>query len=91
MSVGIAVRGLDVAGGTQTSTPSTDWFYVEGQPAVVLGDVVESHGVPPHSPPPPMVESTPWMTLDGIQVCHEGHKAACGHATTGRPWFLIDD
>jgi len=85
---GIAVKSLDAAGGAQIAG-GQPFFFVEGELVVVHGDPVQGHGPPPHSPPPPMVESTPWMTLNRIQVCREGHAAACGHTTTGRPWFAI--
>jgi len=88
MSFGVAVHALDVAGGAQM-TEVNDWYRIEAQPVVVIGDLVEAHGVPPHSPPPPMVEGSAWYRVGGIPVCREGHKAACGHATSGRPWFRI--
>lgn len=87
---GIAVKTLDSAGGKQTSSPSGDTFFVEGQPVVQLGDLVEAHGIFPHSPPPPMVEAVSSFRVNGIPVCVEGNKAACGHATTGRPHFRIN-
>jgi len=86
---GVAVHALDAAGGAQMTEVNT-WFRVEGEPIVVIGDLVTAHGNPPHSPPPPMVEGSAWFRVAGIPVCREGHHASCGHATTGRPWFRIE-
>lgn len=87
---GIAVKALDFAGGAQIAG-GQDWFTVEDQPVVLLGDPVTPHGPPPHSPLPVMAQGADWMSIDGVPVCREGHAASCGHATTGRPWFLIDE
>ncbi|MCA1776046.1 MAG: hypothetical protein LC676_10685 [Loktanella sp.] len=89
MSRGVAVVGLDSAGGAQLGNQFAGWT-VEGQTIVGIGDTVASHGLPPHSPPPPMVEGADWFTIDGIPVCRAGDAAACGHTTTGRSWFTID-
>lgn len=87
---GIAVRGLDAAEGPQLAG-GQDWFEVEGEPVVLLGDPVTPHGppVPPHTSPF-MAQGSDWFSIDGIPVCREGHLANCGHATTGRGWFLVD-
>lgn len=84
---GIAVKTLDVAGGQQLGG-GQDWFTVESQPVVVLGDPVAGHGKAPHLAPV-MAQGSDWMTIDGKPVCREGHIASCGHATSGRSWFLI--
>ena len=86
---GVAVHALDIAGGPQQTEANT-WFRVQAEPIVVIGDLVQAHGDPPHSPPPPMVEGSAWFRVGGIPVCREGHHASCGHATTGRPWFRIN-
>jgi uncharacterized Zn-binding protein involved in type VI secretion len=88
MTYGVAVQNLDYAGGQQLIEVN-DWHLIEGKRIVVLGDLVESHGSSPHSPPPPMVQCSDWYFVGGIGVCREGHLAACGHATTGRPWYRI--
>jgi len=90
MTYGIAVVTLDRAVGRQLGNQNAPWT-VEGQVIVGIGDLVEAHEpfVPLHSPPPPMVEGSDWMTIDGIPVCREENKAACGHPTTGRPWFTL--
>ena len=87
---GIAVKSLDSAGGPHIAG-GQGWVTVEGQLVVVLGDPVEPHGPPPHAPLPVMVEGSAWFTIDGIPVCRAGHHASCGHASTGRGWFLIDE
>lgn len=90
MSKGIAVNNLDKAGGIQLPILDKQTFWhVEGELVAVKGDLVKPHG--PHIVIPgiPMVEGSAWMFLNGIPVCHEGHKAACKHVTTGRPWWKI--
>lgn len=82
---GIAVRSLDSAGGTQLANTQNVW-RVEGMPIVRLGDRVAGHGRSPHNSPT-MVEGSDWFRFDGIPVCRAGHRASCGHASTGRPWF----
>jgi uncharacterized Zn-binding protein involved in type VI secretion len=64
-------------------------FSVDGQPVVVLGDAVEPHAPPVHKAPIKMVQASGWMSLNGVPVCHAGHLASCGHASTGRGWFNI--
>jgi uncharacterized Zn-binding protein involved in type VI secretion len=85
---GVAVNALDSAGGIQQTQVNT-WHRIQGEPVVVIGDLVAAHGDPPHSPPPPMVEGEEWYRVGGIPVCRAGHAAACGHTTTGRPWYRI--
>jgi len=86
---GIAVRILDFAGGAQLSGHAL-WFEIDHLAVVCVGDPVEPHGDPPHSPRPVMVTGVNWFTIDGIPVCREGNLASCGHATSGRPWFDIE-
>ena len=90
MSHGIAVRALDSAGGAQLAG-GQGFFFVEGEPVVLLGDPVTPH--PPAFPhtAPFMAQGSGWMTLNSIPVCREGHQANCGHPSTGRPWFRIPD
>lgn len=88
---GIAVKTLDEAGGIQLAG-GQDWFLVDDQPAVLLGDPVEPHPIgPPHDTTPVMAQASDWFSIDGIPVCREGHAASCGHPTSGRSWFLIDE
>jgi uncharacterized Zn-binding protein involved in type VI secretion len=89
MSYGIAVRGLDAAGGAQLNG-GQNFFRVEGQNVVRLGDPVTPHGLPPHAAPV-MAQGSGWMSLNGVPVCREGHAASCGHATSGRAWFRLPD
>ena len=94
MSFGIAVNSLDLAGGPQV-VQVNQWYRVQGEPIVVVGDLVESHGPVPHSPRPPMAEGSSWFRVGltaggGIPVSRAGHEAVCGHATSGRPWFRIE-
>ena len=89
MSHGIAVQGLDSAGGTQLNG-GQDFFKVEGAAVILLGDPVAGHGLPPHAAPV-MVEGSSWMSLNGTPVCRAAHVASCGHSSTGRPWFRIPD
>ena len=86
---GIAVKGLDVAGGPQLSGNAL-WFKVEGQPVVCVGDPVTPHApfIPKHTGPH-MAEGVSWFRVNGIPVCREGNLADCGHATTGRGWFNL--
>lgn len=86
---GVAVEGLDAAGGVQ-ETQANGWFRISGRPIVVIGDTVAAHGPAPHSPPPAMVEGSAWFRVGGKPVCRAGHRAACGHATSGRAWFRIE-
>ena len=85
---GVAVRILDYAGGRQIIEKNT-WYRVQRQPIVVIGDLVESHDEPPHRPLPPMVEGEAWYRVGKIPVSREGHKARCGHPTTGRSFYRI--
>jgi uncharacterized Zn-binding protein involved in type VI secretion len=85
---GIAVKGLDSAGGTQLAG-GQGFVFVGGALVVVKGDPVTPHGIPPHSPNPIMAEGCDWLTINGIPVCREGHVASCGHPTTGRGWVQV--
>lgn len=85
---GITVLTLDVAGGNQLTSPQDFWF-VEDELVQLIGGTVESHGPPPHSPPPEMVTGSDWMFINDIPVCREGDLASCRHSTSGRPWWFI--
>ncbi len=87
MSGGIAVRGLDTAGGAHLA-PGTDWYRVEGRAVVRRGDPVRPHGEGAHASST-MGEGAAWCRVGGAPVCRVGHKADCGHETSGRPWFRI--
>lgn len=86
---GITVKTEDAAGGTQLAG-GQDFVTVDGKLVVLLGDPVQPHPVgPPHSAAPKMAEGCSWLLINGKQVCREGHKADCGHPTTGRPWVQV--
>lgn len=87
MSFGIAVKSLDSAGGTHLAGGQNELF-IEGQPVVLKGDPVASHGDSPHSSAT-MVEGSSWFSWNGVPVVVEGKKASCGHVSTGRPWFKL--
>ena len=87
MSYGIAVQGLDAAGGTQLNG-GQHFFRVSGANVILLGDAVAGHGPAIHAGPV-MGEGSPWMRLNGTPVCRAGHTATCGHPSSGRPWFRI--
>lgn len=89
MTFPIAVKSLDSAGGTQLAG-GQDFFFVEDQPVVLLGDPIVPHGDGPHAGPY-MAQGSSWMTLNGIPVCRESHLANCGHPSTGRTWFVLAD
>ena len=84
---GIALVGVDAAGGTQLGL-QVPWFKVNGSAVVVLGDAVAGHGLFPHAAPV-MAEGTSTFRAGGIPVCRAGHAASCGHTTSGRPFFRI--
>ena len=83
---GVAVKGKDRAGGKQAEQ-ANDWFRLDDDPVVTVGDTVEPHGT--HTPASTMVEGESWFRVGGRPVCRAGHKASCGHATTGRQWFRL--
>lgn len=87
---GIALVGIDVAGGLQLGLQVPN-FRVNGSPVVVQGDLVAPHFPfePLHIPAPFMAEGSPNWRINGIPVCRAGHLANCGHATSGRPFFTI--
>lgn len=92
MSGGLAVKALDRAAGDQLAGGQTLVTVEEDgltYPVVILGDPVTGHGAEPHSGPV-MAEACDWLTIDGIGVCREGHRATCGHDTTGRLWIQVD-
>jgi uncharacterized Zn-binding protein involved in type VI secretion len=82
---GLARRRLDSAGGTQAGGHQ-NWFLIDGEPVVVIGDPVEPHGPPVPHDAAVMAEGLDWFTLDGKPACRAGHAASCGHATTGADW-----
>lgn len=91
MSHGVARRSVDVAAGAQIGL-GQDWVYVEGHHWMILGDVNEPHLIWRHVPGPDlMVQGSPFVFIDGIPVCREGHLAGCGHPTTGSSVVFLED
>jgi uncharacterized Zn-binding protein involved in type VI secretion len=88
---GVARRSLDFAAGQQIGANQT-WVTVEDMLWMVLGDVNTPHGPSPHVPGGDnMAEGSPFVSIDGIPVCREGHRAGCGHPTSGADWFKLSD
>lgn len=87
MSRGVAVQGLDSAGGTQLAGGQS-LVTINGAPIVLKGDPVAGHGDSPHNAPT-MVEGSSLFTINGVPVVLEGHKATCGHVSTGRPLVTV--
>lgn len=86
---GVACVSVDVAGGVQLGAQAAK-FKVRGNPVVVTGDRVAGHPPePPHTTNPVMVEGSSKFRVGGVAVCREGHRASCGHPTTGQAFFRI--
>ncbi len=86
-SHGIARCSIDSAGGLLFSLKQ-DFVRLDGVLVTVVGDGVADH--PPHLPNV-MAEGCSWFRINGIPVCREGHRAACGHPATGAGWARIID
>ena len=78
---GISRNGQDSAGGVAIQGSTT--VKVNGKGVVRLGDRVASHGLAPHAPTPPMVESSSTVKADGIGIVRSGDAANCGHTISG--------
>ena len=78
---GIARNGQDVAGGVAIQGSSN--VNVNSKGVVRLGDKVASHGLPPHSPTPPMETSSTSVKVNGFGVVKAGDSASCGHTISG--------
>lgn len=87
---GIARVGVDTAGGTILGGGQS-FARVQGALWVVLGDLVQAHGIPPHSPSPTMNQGSSFVRINGIPVCRAGHTATCSHAATGSAQMRISD
>ena len=83
---GVAVAVLDSAGGAHIGG-GQNFFFVDGQPVVVVGDPVQGHGPSVHAMAT-MITGSDWFTLNGKKVVRAGDQASCGHLSTGRSWFL---
>jgi uncharacterized Zn-binding protein involved in type VI secretion len=73
-------NGKDIAGGVLIQGSSN--VFVNGKPAVRKGDLVATHGKPPHAGPK-MVGSSSSVFVNGKGVCRAGDAASCGHTATG--------
>lgn len=88
---GVARRSMDTAAGAQIGANQT-LVTVQGMLWMVLGDVNTPHGFFPHVPGGDnMAQGSSFVSINGIPVCRQGHKAGCGHPTTGADWFKISD
>lgn len=86
---GIACKTLDTAGGVQLAGQQ-DFVFVEGHLVVLKGDPVQPHGSGEHGGPV-MAEGSPFVFINGIPVCREGHLATCGHASTGSSIVFLSE
>lgn len=88
---GVTRRAMDFAAGAQIGAQQT-FVTVQSQLWIVRGDINTPHGLMPHTPGGDnMAEGSSFVTINGIPVCREGHRAGCGHATSGADWFKISD
>lgn len=78
---GIARKNIDTAGGV--AIEGSQNVFVNGEGVVRIGDKVASHGLPPHTPTPPMIEGSLNVFVNGIGVVRAGDKANCNHIITG--------
>ena len=90
MGYGIALVGTDSAGGAHLGGGQSSWT-LNGKEIVVLGDSVTPHKHGDTTVYPTMVQSSSWMSINGIEVVRVGHAASCGHTSTGQDWFEIPD
>jgi hypothetical protein len=72
--------GTDVAGGAIVQGSSN--VFIEGKPAVRVGDLVGGHGRGPHSAPV-MAQGSGNVLVNGIGVGRSGDIATCGHPVSG--------
>ncbi len=86
--LGAVRKGVDRAGGILITGSNN--VFVNKAGSVRLGDIVESHGPIPHSPPPSMVEASPNVYVNKIPICREEDIAACGHPATGSPNVFVN-
>ena len=81
---GVALVGVDAAGGTITGQLQSRVF-VSGAAIAVVGDPVAPHGppTPPHQSAT-MAAGSARVFIDAIPICRAGDAATCGHAATGQ-------
>ena len=78
---GVARKNKDIAGGV--AIEGSQNVLVNGDGVVRIGDKVASHGLPPHSPTPPMIQGSQNVFVNGIGIVRAGDKANCNHIITG--------
>lgn len=78
---GVARKDLDSASGI--AIEGSQNVFCNGKGVVRIGDKVASHGLPPHSPTPPMIEGSANVFANGIGIVRAGDKANCNHIITG--------
>ena len=78
---GISRKDKDSAGGI--AIEGSENVKANGFNVVRLNHKVASHGLPPHSPTPPMVTSSTSVKVNGFGVVKAGDSASCGHTISG--------
>ena len=86
---GISRKNVDAAVGI--AIDGSDDVFVNSSGVVRNGDRVESHGIPPHSPPPSMVAACNQLYVNGILVVNAGDKAVCGDIISGSQNVFVGD
>ena len=77
---GVVRKSQDSAGGVLIQgSPNV---FVDGTPAVRIGDAVAGHGNSPHDSPV-MAAGSGSVFVNGIPVCRAGDSASCGHPASG--------
>ena len=84
---GVAVCGIDTAGGIIQVGPNTGVTY-NGSPLAVVGCQIVSHGPGSHQGAA-MVQGSVGLFINGIPVCFTGCRASCGDVATGRPNLTV--
>ncbi|MGE5509936.1 MAG: PAAR domain-containing protein [Bacteroidota bacterium] len=92
MAFGAARQSLDRAIGAQIGLGQS-FVFVQGKLWMVKGDVNATHA--PFFPKhiiglDKMVQGSPFVFINGIPVCRQGHLAACGHPTTGSNFLFVE-
>ena len=77
---GITRKEIDSAGGALAAGSSN--VFVNGKPAVRIGDAVQGHGIAPHDSPT-MAAGSSKVFVNGIGVCRDGDAATCGDTASG--------
>jgi uncharacterized Zn-binding protein involved in type VI secretion len=80
---GISRLAVDTAGGAFIGNLAPT-VVVNGQPVIVKGAAIASHGQAPHSNAH-TAGASGTVFAGGIAVCRAGDVATCGHAGTGSP------